>query len=92
MTSVRPQGFVALKMMQSVLSDSYYHHSLTFSPPGPARTYPELMALTKWPNITSATSKRDEEIDNRKHLLGVLKGKDRLGSETLRILAREHGK
>ena len=92
MTLLHSRSPLASETTQSALSGGH-HHLLT--PPGPARTYPEPIALAKWPNVASLTSKHDgnEEIDNGKHLLGVLKGKDRLGLETMpRIVAREHDK
>ena len=66
------QSLQVSETTQFVLSDGY-HHLLT-TPPGPARTYPEPMALAKWPNMASTTSKhiRIEENSERKHLLGVL--------------------
>jgi len=53
------------------------HHHL--APLGPTRTIPEPSTLLKQPNMAIATSKHDKEekSGSRKHLLGVLKGKDR---------------
>jgi len=50
------------------------HHHLASL--GPTRTIPEPSTLLKQPNMAIATLKHDKE-EKRKHLLGVLKGKDR---------------
>ena len=47
------------------------------------------MALSQWPNVATTMSKHNwkEKIDEAKHLLGVLKGKDRQEEEEPQIVS-----
>jgi len=65
-----------------VLSGGNHHHS---APLGPTRTLTEPWALSEWLNMATATPSHDrnEGNDERKHSVGVLKGKVMHGLETL---------
>jgi len=91
MASMHTRSLSAPETMQIALFGGNRHH-LAF--PNPTRTDPEPMALSQWPNVATTMSKRDwkEKIHSEKHLLGVLKGKERQDMEKLRIAVGNNGK
>ena len=79
------------KMTQVGLLGGHHHHPAAFSP---TRTNSEPLAPLKRPNMAMATPKRDrnEGNDEGKHLLGVLKGKDKQEVEGSRIVVEVQSK
>ena len=68
-----------------------YHH---LAASGATRTNPEPMALAKWPNEVTMTSKHDrnEWVDKEKCWLSVLKGKEQEIAEKPRIAVGNESK
>ena len=79
--SMHTRSCLAPETMRIVLFCGNHHH---LASPNPTRTDPEPMALSRWPNTATMMSKCDwkEKINEAKHLLGVLKGKDRQEEES----------
>jgi len=78
--SMHTRSLSAPETTRIMLFGGNHHH---LASPNPTSTDPEPMALSRWPNAAVTMSKRDwkEKIDEAKHLLGVLKGKDRQEEE-----------